>query len=88
MASVAIPHAKVAELLVLAGADVNAQDNEGVTCLAMCDDTDQGPDRILRTKVDSLLASMWDVSGSRDQNDKKQKNKGTSTGSLNTNTYI
>ena len=44
--------------LQVAGADVNAKDNEGVTCLAMCADTDQGPDRILRTQVESLLASM------------------------------
>ena len=51
----AIPHPNVATLLINAGANVHSQDNEGTSCLDMCDDEDQGPNRILRKDVESLV---------------------------------
>ena len=41
--------------LIAAGADVNASDNDGTTCISMCDDKDQGDDRITRAEVAEAL---------------------------------
>jgi diazepam-binding inhibitor (GABA receptor modulating acyl-CoA-binding protein) len=47
---------RIAGALIAAGADVNATDNDGTTCLSMCDDKDQGEDRITRAEVAEALA--------------------------------
>jgi acyl-CoA-binding protein len=53
----AIPFTEVAELLIVAGADVDAKDNDGVSCIDMCDDADQGPNRMLRATLNTLVAN-------------------------------
>mgnify|MGYP001423839670 CR=1 FL=1 len=45
----------IASKLIAAGADVNAEDNDGTTCISMCDDKDQGDDRITREEVAQVL---------------------------------
>ena len=46
---------RIATALIAAGADVNASDNDGTTCISMCDDKDQGDDRITRAEVAEAL---------------------------------
>ena len=51
----AIPTASIAEMLIVAGASAYAVDSDGVSCLEMCEDEDQGPDRIRHDRVRSLI---------------------------------
>ena len=48
----------IARALLKAGADVNASDADGTTCLSMCDDQDQGDDRITREEVAAVLKQL------------------------------